>query len=104
MPGTLPTYRPDFPAEFVAQCQQIVTRRTVKYQLHQRATLVLRLKQNRLLPNVEAATQVGLHPDSVRHWRKRWAKGDFSLEDLSGRGRKPRFSPTGPRAGQSDGL
>ncbi|HEU0022128.1 MAG TPA: helix-turn-helix domain-containing protein [Dehalococcoidia bacterium] len=99
MPGPLPAYLPDFPAGFVARCQQIVTRRTVKYQLRQRATLVLLLNQHRLLSNVEAAAPVGLHPDSVRHWRKRWAKGEFSLEDESGRGRKPRFPPTGPRAG-----
>jgi hypothetical protein len=36
MPGPLPAYRPEFPAAFVVQGQQLVTRRTVKYQLHQR--------------------------------------------------------------------
>jgi hypothetical protein len=39
------------------------------------------------LSYVEAATHVGLHPDSVRHWRQRWATGDFCLRDEPGRGR-----------------
>jgi hypothetical protein len=47
------------------------------------------------LSNVEAGGRVGLHPDSVRHWRRRWARGDFALEDRAGRGRKPAFSPPG---------
>ena len=93
MPGPLPAYRPDFPAAFVVQCQQLVTRRTVKYQLRQRARLVLLLHTQPLLSHVEAASQVGLHPDSVRHWRQRWATGDFCLHDEPGRGRHPRFSP-----------
>jgi hypothetical protein len=29
-----------------------------------------------------------LHPNSVRLWRRRWAEGDFTLEDEPGRGRK----------------
>ena len=41
MPGPLPAYHPDFPAAFVVQCQQLVTRRTVKYQRRQRGSLVL---------------------------------------------------------------
>src|SRR5918996_913610 len=84
MPGPLPAYCPHFPATFVVQCQQLVTRRTVKYQLRQRASLVLLLHAQPRLSHVEAATQVGLHPDSVRHWRQRWAKGDFGLHDEPG--------------------
>jgi DDE superfamily endonuclease len=104
MPGPLPAYRPEFPAAFVVQCQQLVTRRTVKYQLRQRARLVLLLHTQPLLSHVEAASQGGLHPDSVRHWRQRWATGEFCLHDELGRGRPPRFSPLGARAGQGGCL
>jgi hypothetical protein len=62
MPGPLPTYGPDFPAAFIVQCQQLVTRRTVRYQLRQRASLVLLLHGPPLLSHGEAAVQVGLPP------------------------------------------
>ena len=104
MPGPLPAYRPAFPAAFVVQCQQVVTRRTVKYQLRQRASLVLLFQARPLLSHAEAAARVGLHPDSVRHWRQRWAQRDFSLQDAPGRGCKPRFSPSGSCFGQGRGL
>ncbi len=101
MPGPSPLYRPDFPAEFVAQAQRLARQRTISYQLRQRAQLVLLLQQQALLSNVAAAAQVGFHPNSVRHWRRRWAKADFGLEDAAGRGEPPRFSPLGTRPGQS---
>src|SRR5512144_629548 len=104
MPGPRPAYRPDFPADFVAQCQQLVIQRTVAYQLRQRARLVLLFYEHPLCSHGEAAARVGLHPDSVRHWRQRWAQGDFSLEDAPGRGRNPHFSPAGSCAGQGRGL
>jgi hypothetical protein len=36
---------------------------------------------------------VQLHLRSVQRWRRRWATGDFSLEDEPGRGRKAIFPP-----------
>jgi hypothetical protein len=48
-----------------------------------------------MLSNVAAAAAVDLHPNAIRLWRKRWANGCFTLEDESGRGRKPTFSPPG---------
>jgi hypothetical protein len=44
-----------------------------------------------------SAAEVHLHPNAVRYWRRRWASGRFVLDDAPGRGRKARFSPTGPR-------
>ena len=96
MSGPLPAYCPVFPPDFLVLARQTVRRRrAVSFQLRQRATLVLLLHEQPSLSNVRAGQQVGLHPDSVRHWRRRWAAGDFSFDDEPGRGRKPRFSPLG---------
>ena len=95
MSGPAPLYRPAFPLEFLAQAQDIVRRRTVLYQLRQRARLVLLLHQCSALSNVAAGAHLDLHPNSVRLWRQRWAGGDFTLEDQAGRGCKPTFSPLG---------
>jgi hypothetical protein len=54
--------------------------------------------------NSTAAMQVHLHPNSVRLWRRRWANGDYTLDDTPGRGSKPRFSPPGHRRSQSPCL
>ena len=104
MRGPFPSYRPEFPPTFLEQAATIAWQRTVPYQLRQRAALVLLLSQQPLVSNSEAAQRVQLHPRSVRRWRHRWATGDFSLEDQSGRGRKADFSPSGPRAGQGGRL
>ena len=86
MRGPLPSYRPEFPPTFLEQAEKLARQRTVAYQLRQRALLVLLLRQQPLVSNSEAAERVQLHPRSVQRWRRRWAMGDFSLEDESGRG------------------
>jgi transposase-like protein len=102
--GPSPLYQPCFPIDFIIQARLLSSRRTAPAHLRQRASLVLLLHLQPELSNVEAATEVDLHPNSVRLWRQRWAKGEFVLEDRSGRGRKPAFSPSGPRAGKGSGL
>jgi hypothetical protein len=83
-----------FPRDFIVLARQTVRRRrAVSFQLRQRATLALRLHERPFLSNVQAGQLAGIHPDSVRHWRRRWAAGDFSFDDEPGRGRKPRFPP-----------
>ena len=104
MPGPSPHYCPEFPAEFVAQAQRLARQRTVAFHLRQRSRLVLLLQQQPRSSNVAAAAQVGLHPNSVRHWRRRWSQGDFALEDAPGRGGKPEFPPLGTRFDQSRGV
>jgi hypothetical protein len=95
MPGPRPSFRPEFPPEFLARAQALIRRRTVRFQLRQRARSVLVLHQQPILSNPEVASRVQLHPNSVRTWRKRWAGGDYTLEDEPGRGRPPLFSPPG---------
>jgi Homeodomain-like domain-containing protein len=104
MRGPLPSYRPVFPSTFLEEAEQLVRRRTVPYQLRQRAALALLLSQQPLVSNIEAAQQVQLPPCSVQRWRRRWAQGDFALDDKPGRGRKADFSPSGPCAGQGGCL
>jgi hypothetical protein len=104
MPGPAPRYQPSFPPEFVEQARQLVRQRTVSYQLHQRAQLVLLLHTDPLRSNVQAAADVHLHPNAVRTWRRRWAYGRFVLDDAPGRGRKARFSPSGLCVGQGHRL
>ena len=87
MPGPAPVYRPVFPPAFLEQAERLVHQRTVAFQLRQRANVVLLFHHQPLVSNTAAAAQVQLHPNSVRLWRQRWAKGDFSLEDHAGRGR-----------------
>jgi len=101
LPGPPPLHRPCFPAEFLAQARQLLHRRTAPAHLRQRARLADLLHERPLLSNAEAAARVGLHPNSARLWRRRWAGGQFDLQDRPGRGRKPSFSP--PRPGPRDG-
>ncbi len=95
MRGPLPSYRPEFPPTFLEQAAKIAQQRTVQYQLRQRATLVLLLHHQPFVSNLDAAEQVQLPLRSVQRWRRRWATGDFSLEDEPGRGRKAAFPPLG---------
>ena len=97
VPGPSPLYQPIFPAEFLVEAHLLSCRRTAPAHLRQRANLVLLLYHEPTLSNVAAGLEVGLHANSVRLWRQRWAKGIFDLEDQPGRGRKPSFSPSGPR-------
>jgi hypothetical protein len=95
MPGPAPRYRPAFPDEFLAEARRITAARTAASHLRQRAELVLLLHEDPTLSNVQAAAVIDLHPNSIRLWRKRWAGGQFTLQDDSGRGRRPVFSPSG---------
>ena len=103
MRGPRPT-RCSFPEEFLQQASQTVRRRTATVQDVQRFRLVLLLHDNPHLSNEAAGVLVGLSARQVRRWRRRWAQGDFAVDDLPGRGRKATFSPTGSRLGHRHRL
>ena len=104
MPGPTPLYQPCFPLEFVVEARLLSCRRTAPAHLLQRARLVVLLYEQPEISNVAAASAVGVHPNSVRLWRQRWASGLFDLDDQPGRGRKPTFSPPGSRPDRRVGL
>lgn len=99
MPGPSPLHQPDFPEDFLRQARALLKRRTVPFHLRQRASLVCLLCDSPDLPHEIAARHCQLQAITVRKWRKRWADGEFVLEDRSGRGRKPAFSPGGTGLG-----
>jgi hypothetical protein len=103
MPGPSPALC-TFPDDFVQEARDTVSRRTVAVQTVQRFRLVLLLRDQPSLRNDEAAEAVGLSARQVQRWRSRWAAGDFSIEDRSGRGRKAAFSPFGSSVDPSHGL
>lgn len=93
-----------FPAGFLQQARDTVRRRTASVQSVQRGRLALLLHEHSDIDNGSAAARSGLSARQVQRWRQRWARGDFSFEDRSGRGRKASFSPNGPSVGESDRL
>jgi Homeodomain-like domain-containing protein len=92
--GPEPRYQPVFSEEFLDECRHAAACRSISYSERQRAELALLLDEQPKVSNVAAGTAVGLHPNAVRLWRRRWAAGEFSLADRAGRGRKPTFSPS----------
>src|SRR6185312_12036854 len=103
MPGPKPASC-NFPDHFLQVAADTVRRRTVSMQAVQRFLLVLLLHEQPSLASEAAARRVGLSVRQVQRWRSRWASGDFSIEDLAGRGRKPAFSPSGSGFGPCNGV
>ena len=103
MPGPVPA-RCTFPDDFLQDACDTVRRRTVAVQVVQRCRLVLLFQEQPGLRIEDAAEAVGLSPRQVQRWRSRWASGDFSVEDLPGRGRKPAFSPSGSSVDPCPGV
>ena len=103
MPGPQPA-RCNFPDDFVQEALDTVHRRTTAVQVVQRFCLVLLLHEHPGIRNEAAADAIGLSVRQVQRWRRRWAAGDFSIEDHFGRGRKPAFSPARSSVDPRHGL
>jgi hypothetical protein len=104
MPGPASFYCPRFSEAFLQMVRDTLRRKTAPHCLVQRARLALLLQDSPHLTHEQAGDVVGMSGRQVRRWRQRWAAGDFSLADLSGRGRKVRFSPLGQGGRQGHRL
>lgn len=93
-----------FPEEFLQDAMDTVRRRTAAVQDVQRFRLVLLRHEWPSIGHDHAAEIVGLSARQVQRWRRRWAAGDFSIEDYPGRGKKPAFSPSGSGGGHRSGM
>lgn len=104
MPGLLPEYRPRFSPSELAEARRVSRKRAAPYALVERAGLALLLAENPTATNPGAARRLGLHENTVRKWRMRWATDGFSLRDLPRPGRPPVFSPRRGRPDQGGRL
>ena len=93
-----------FPDGFLQDAINSVRRRTASVQDVRRFRLVLLLYERPGISHDDAAEIVGLSARQVQRWRRRWAAGDFSVEDYPGRGKKPTFSPGRSGHDGSDGV
>jgi len=104
MAGPVPSFCPTFPQKFLEETRAEVRRKTASHRFVQRSQLALLVDEHPDWDQERLGRHVGLSGRQVHRWRKRWASGDFSLEDVAGRGRKADFSPSGSRPGQGPGL
>jgi hypothetical protein len=104
MAGPDPLFCPTFPDEFLEELRDEVRRKTASQRSVQRSRLALLVHEHPDWNQERLGRHVGLSGRQVHRWWKRWAAGDFSLEDGVGRGRKADFSPSGSGADQSPGL
>jgi len=104
MPGCLPHYRPVFSPDQLREAAALVHRRQVPHGKAVRARLALLLAENPTLPNPEAARLLGVHENTIRYWRKRWATDGWTLDDRPRSGRPVVFSLARARNGQGRRL
>lgn len=102
--GPKPIFQPRFPPEQVTQARHMAARHTEAHVKVLRARMVLALAAQPTLSTPQLARQVGVHEQTARKWRRRWAREGFSLEDRPGRGRKPAFSPCAGGSGEGGRL
>jgi hypothetical protein len=104
MAGPNPIFYPTFPKGFLEEARAEVRRKTASQRSVQRSQLALLVHEHPDWDQELLGRHVSLSGRQVHRWRKRWAAGDFSLEDVAGRGRKADFSPPGSCTGQGPRL
>jgi hypothetical protein len=102
MPGRTPEYQPTFSAWEVRKAEAILRKRSAPQNQVCRARLALALAEDATANCWELGRRLGLHRQTVRKWRKRWALEGFSLEDRPRPGRPRSFSPSRRCAGEGD--
>jgi predicted ArsR family transcriptional regulator len=104
MSGPPPFYQPTFSVAELRQAEAIVRRRQAPHAHVRRARLALVLAAEPTLSNPEAGRRLGVHENTVRLWRKRWAVEGFCVVDRPRPGRPRTFSPSADRGHQGDCL
>jgi len=104
MAGPHPIFCPWFPEPFLEMARKEVRRKTASQRSVQRSQLAILVHAHPDWDQERLGRHVRLSGRQVHRWRKRWAAGNFSLEDVAGRGRKADFSPSGSRMDQGPGL
>lgn len=93
-------YKPLFSEDDIQIARKICRSRNAPYVQVQRAQLALYLHQHPHAYSSQAAAALGLHEQTVRKWRRRWAVEGFSLVDRPRPGRPRRLpSPEPTQAG-----
>jgi hypothetical protein len=93
MPGPKPTHQPRFTEEQLLLSARVAARHSAPHREVWRARLTLLLSQEPQIDSVEAGRRLGIDPDTVYKWRRRWASGEWSLKDRPRPGRPRIFSP-----------
>jgi len=88
-----PEFNPTFADEEIQKAREICRRRNAPHVQVRRAQLALFLHEHPGAFSSEAASALGMHEQTVRKWRKRWAQVGFTLQDDPRSGRPRRFSP-----------
>jgi hypothetical protein len=90
MSGPKPAHHPKFAKSDVQRVEKVLRSSKAPYAHGRRAKLASLLHSQPGIGNTEAARLVGMHDQTVRRWRRRWATEGFCLEDKPRSGR-PRF-------------
>jgi Winged helix-turn helix len=95
MPLPVTPHQVTFTPEQLAQARKLAAARAAPLRAVVRAKLTLIVAERPAISHAAAAKQVGLHPDTVYAWRRRWAQEGWSLADAPRSGRPRAFSPAG---------
>jgi hypothetical protein len=100
--GPKPLYQPRFTEAHLAEARRVAASHTAGYLRVLRAQMVLHLAAGPSISTPELARRVGVHLQTARKWRKRWATEGFTLDDHPRSGHPPRFSPPAGDRGEGD--